>query len=308
MNCLTNYIGIDPVTTPNPSSGLFLTQLGFTLRKIKATADLPDETPLQFAQRMVDQAAMFCVNDMLHHIPSVLWNNVIDTKIMPNFTDKYTDYFAGERGVTVRKYSYDKYPLRGFRLSKIHVRGNDTVSSKVVKIIDGAATVSLPPIDLVAGETTSIDLNYVVKNEAFSVVMDFSDVRGAVPTTFFHTCVPCTHNAAVAYEIQSAYGIAVDFAFECREERILCAVLPYLRFAILYRTGIEILQAIEANDRVNFFAIHKAEWREKNLALWQKNYQDELRRKLSAISNTVRCIDYACFSDKRFTVVYQNVF
>lgn len=304
LSCFENFIGIDKITTPNAKSELYLTNLGFNLKKMKSGADLPDETALQFTERMLEQAYLFCKNDLLHHIPSVLWNGIIDTQVMPNFSDTYTTYFAGERGITVRKFSNDRFPLRGFRISKIYVKGNDTVNGKIVKIIDGANTVLLPAIDLVAGETYVIDnVDYTVKSEKFSVVMDFTDVQGASPITFLSYCGGCSNwNNIDKYEVQSAYGIALDFTYECRGERIMCQILPYLKYAILYRCGIEILNEFEASDRVNFFAIHKAEWREKNLKLWQEMYEKELKLKLSSISNVVRNIDNGCFSNKRFDI------
>lgn len=303
-SCLENFIGVDK-TIAISKSGLYLTTLGFTLKKMKSvTPDLAVLTPLDFANEMLERAAMFCQDDILHHVPSVLFNNVIEQVVMPNFLNTYQPYFSGERGVKVRKFSLDRFPLRGFKISKIHVKGNDTVAGKTVKIIDGN-TVTIFTIDLVAGETYTIEnVDYSVKNESFEVVMDFSNVQAANPTEFLAYCGSCSGSwkNIDKFEIQSAYGISVDFTYECRDERIFCQILPYVKYALLYRTGIEVLQEMQASDRVNFFTIHKQDWVEKSLEKWQKEYETSLTKHLSQISRLVRNIDHCCFESKRYQV------
>lgn len=307
---------IDPVQKFRPLSGKFVEYLaGLTMKNLAQTATYSN------AMELIAQTSMIAVDlacsDALTRMQCLGQTKLI-TQSLPTFWNEGTfaaDYVSGLNGLEVIKYNPQYQPLSTWRVSRINLLANDTVSGKQVFLIDGSDTITFT-VDIEAGKAVSIDLTdsdgsigYLVKHpERFSVVWDTSDVRPAAWTwanenmNNSQSCGCTSQRAGIYgrwYYVQGNNGISVDMAYICDYSRLERNIAYMMNQAILYKFGSLICDEIIASDRINFFVNNSLEWAEKKKTEWEDLYSKELEKVLPSLSHTVQSIDRNCFETRR---------
>lgn len=319
MDCYKDFIGIRSQRadqSPNPlpcKSNLFIEDLaGFSLKRVADFADY--ESAYDLIKRKAEWACKVVTDDVLNNIGYLQTNNLINMRVASPFLDIYNDYFIGERGFKVKKYFWERQTLSTFRITKIYIKCNDTIENKVIKLIDGDKVTEFI-VDLVAGETITIyptdeinNTDYIVVNNDFSIVMDNFDVQTCQSRTAIQDC-GCSSSVwkqdnQKNYYIQGEeFGITCDFTYFCDLNAVSCLLLQQLRYAVLYKTGILVLNECLATDRLNFFSINSQEWALKEIENLSNLYNEEVRRSMRNIVNVIRSVDVNCWECKTNSMV-----
>lgn len=300
-----------------PKSGLFLESLaGLSLNKMANTASY--ESGAQMIERLSRQAGAQTFDDALERMNCTGALKMIAVTIPPLFTGaRFADtYVPMEKGLVATKYNHHHQALSTFRITKIHLLANDTVSGKVVAILDGPKRIEFV-VSIVAGVPYVLDVVdpntgrpfYMVEHpERFSVVWDTSNIRPAA-LGWANTggglggCGGCGGSRQSVsgqdwYWLSEANGIAVDMAYVCDYSRAAAVISHDLRWAILQRLGVLICGEILASDRINYFVNNSKEWAAGQMEKWEADYTLRLNQVLPSMDRVLRAVDRNCFYTK----------
>lgn len=299
-------------------SGKYLEHLaGFTLKGIANTATYGNAMELIAQSSSV--AVDMTVNDALTRLQCFGQTRIIAQSLPTLWSDTFADSYQPHVGeLEIIKLQPQYQPLSTWRISKIHLLTNDTVSNKTIALHDGDTVITLSA-DLVAGRVTSLDLydtdgtlGYLVKNPyGFKLSWDLSDIRPAAWRWGNKSNCGCSGKASAWgqwYTVKgNQYGMAVDMVYMCDYARLAQNIAFMLRQAVLYRFGMHLCDEIIASDRINFFVNNSTEWAEKRKEEFRQAYDAELESVLPSLNNTVHTIDRNCFNLRRNVFVEMRI-
>lgn len=292
-------------------SGKYVEHLaGFTLKGIANTATYGNA--MQLIAQSCTVAVDMSVSDALTRMQCLGQSKIIAVSLPVLWTTTYADDYQPTIGeFEVVKLHPQYQPLSTWRITKINLLTNDTVTGKTLTLIDGNETINFT-VDLVAGQITSIDLTspdgtlgYLVRNNAgFKISWDLSDIRPANWDWSNNSNCGCSGNKTSVfgrwyYVNGNQSGISVDMSYICDYSRLEQNIAFIMSQAILYRLGIQLCDEIIASDRINFFVNNSVDWAEKRKEEFQQAYDKELEKILPSLNNVVRTIDRNCFDTRR---------
>lgn len=190
-------------------------------------------------------------------------------------------------------------------INRIYIK-TQTTATKTVNVQDKDGNVIQSyTIDLKANELYTIEANLCVYDTLTYIVMDNSDV-----VTFKTSCWngDCCHwdyqkRHSKYYSVngwdgqhcsKEGYGIGVDVGLRCDLSSLMCDVLPYIKMAVLYKTGAEILKELKASRRLSIVTIANQEWAEETIPVWEEYVEDELNTIIPTLMYTLKDNDPVC--------------
>lgn len=296
MSCTDNFIGIRVCGAGTSKSGYYIEDLeGINLQ---SAADIAvDSDAVSLINSKIQFAIKQTVNDAAAKIPNLQFNVLAESLRSCDFSGTKT---ANTPSVTVTRNNY-KSPLSNLVLNRIIVKlGQDYTGD--LQVLDGGQVVETISISATADTDLIIDGLAVIVEGDLSVRINSA---GLEPYTAYR--YGQAWDAAVGscclrpwdspfLQMTDGYGIVADVSVVCSDEKLLCRLLYPLKDAILYRTGIEILNEWLATDRVNFLAVNGQEWAENKKTEWAQAYNAKLSFALSSAAlKTLQKIDPVCF-------------
>ena len=182
-----------------------------------------------------------------------------------------------------------------------------TIENKTILISDGITQKELE-VNLQAGVPTEVFVGFSGITDWVTIKWNTSDIRPAASsirksiTNGF--CGYCGSGDAPIY-IQglngnqrgySSYGIQAHIQLKCDLKKAFCHLLDDLKFAILYKAGIQILKEWQSSTRLNFITIHSEEWLQMKLPEWEElTYPKYLNSGVQNILTYLDRMDSRCF-------------
>lgn len=264
--CYENFIGIASEQNPiAPKSGLYLDKnvIGIDVKRMANIAS--DASGLELIKKSIANACDEVAEEALNFNGSSIQTSAVGFRYYESkFRDTVLASSNQERGIEFEIKRPDFYQFSNIYITKVYVKANTDESAVVIKIIDGQTTESLEPIDLVAGEIYELDLEYKAKNKAVRIVTDHSHIQfyqSYIPAHTNKGCSSCGGRKVNNYSdsvptlwVTGGHGITADIELRCDTQKIKCAMLSELRYAILYKSAMLLAIEGEFTDRLNFYS------------------------------------------------------
>lgn len=288
MGCLENFIKWraipDADTFTESVSKLYFDDLpGLSLANAEGAVEVGKyKDAVDLCNRKMEFSAGLVMDEILARSGSLIHQTLVQTKIghMPKYDQrKYDAASAVFKGLHFRRgYSQMTY----LYLHEVEVLANSTVEGVDIKVLVGSdpnnpeSEVS-KTVDLTAGVPATVSFDQRVGRE-FWLVMDNTDVQPLRKTLLSgHSCGECGDGGYPNLHVKGwdgtredsyLHGLLPIVSVRCDKEVLFCSLKSEARFAILYRTGSEILEEYLATDRLNLITLHGEEWAEEKVAEW----------------------------------------
>lgn len=107
---------------------------------------------------------------------------------------------------------------------------------------------------------------------------------------------------------RQGYGLSIKAGIKCNISALMCDVLPLIPNAVLYQTGIEIVEELLASKRLSIVTLSAQDWAEGVKQSWQKKVDDELDIIAPTFLEQLKIKDTHCVTCKKGNVrVRSNV-
>jgi hypothetical protein len=323
--CYEDYITFrEGCNTTPPKSGLYLEGLeGISLKRAANIADSGYKQGVLMAEDKVIHA--------LQVLESVVAGKLmlLQTFLPPappalefcTFNDNLNGVAVEDRGLQIYQNNLLS-PFSSFFIEKIFVKSNTTVT-KTIKVEDEVGNLltsfSAP---LIANKLHTIEANFALFGTQSYVVMDNSDLS-TYKTNCRKNSECCSGDATTRpnklFSVKgwdgsncsgdgNSYGIAVRGGLRCDISSLMCFILPYIKQAVLYQSGIEILNEMLASDRLNCVTIYSKEWATEKIPEWEFRVEDILNSTIPTLLQTLKERDKHCVNCiSRGAKVFSNV-
>ena len=305
LSCYDNFIGIrSEKDAETPSSGLYLDELpGIDLKRMANIASSGSGSEL--INRAIKTACDDVAEEALNNgdAPNIATSELGYFYIESKFRTSVLENYNGDRGIEFDIRRPDFYQYSNLHIRRIHLKAAENAGGVIVKIVDGNNETELDTVDLVAGETKTIELDYQCKNNKVQIVTDHSDIQyyQAYLPSDFNKCYSCGSGAksnSYAPNLQTlwisgGHGISADMAMECNTDKIKCFLLKYLKYPILYKAAMNLAIEGEQSDRLNFYAANTDF--ESFYAYNEIQYEERLKRVLPNLMRNIKPFDKNCF-------------
>jgi hypothetical protein len=299
--CIDNFIGIRACqneASPAPRSGLYLDDLaGLSVANVAQVSN--DSSGFSLMNKAIEFAAKTVANEAFSLIPSITLVDVADYLSQGVFNDYPFDSIAGLNGI---KYEKEKVsPLSRLMLNTIYLKSN-TTATKDVLIYDGGELVkTLTGVEVFVGKTKRLDnIALKIQSDTLEIKWDTSDIETF--TAKQNKCcigpLSCNCNGKSPNKfisVSDGVGVTAEVAIVCDKPEMSCRVLDSLKYAILYRAGMQVLDEWMATDRLNFLAVNKQEWAIATRAEWEREYIEKTRIAVRNDYELYQKIDKHCF-------------
>ena len=297
MACTDNFIGIRVCSPPTPpKSGYYIDDLEGI--NVSAAADIAtDSDAVNLLEAKIQFAIKQTVNDALAKLPNLQYNALAEN--LRAFCFSATTRNASPT-LSISRNEY-KTPLSDLVVNRIILKFGEAYVGHLEVLNDGVV------IETIAVNVTA-DTEYIIDGLAIKATGVLSiRINNAGLNPYFAARTAQVWDSAVTScclrPYESAYitmsdgiGIVADVSVVCSEDKLLCRMIFPLKDAILYRSGIEVLNEWLATDRVNFLAVNGQEWAMEKKAEWAAAYNAKLSFALgSTLIKTLQKIDPVCF-------------
>lgn len=298
MNCLNNIVGVRCLGDSS-SSGLYVEDLeGINVKTASQIADVRYQSGLDLIKKKKEFAIKAIANDIQGaFLPYFRMNSLIDELVVGKFKDTTLTTSPLKRGVEIK--------TRNSRLLRIQIQ---TVE---IKILEAALTSYLKIIDgldekLVEFTTDAdgkalIDLNYISKtNQIFIVLEDplITPFDGQLKSGCHCYSKSSEFLTGRGYKdgqtASSTFGLSVQSLAVCDQEQFVCLLAPRLGFAILYKTGIEIVKEWIASDRLNPVTMIDDGTEDFLLSEFESQYKNQLKILIESLPDFFIRLDEIC--------------
>ena len=107
---------------------------------------------------------------------------------------------------------------------------------------------------------------------------------------------------------REGYGLSVKAGIKCNISALMCDVLPLIPNALLYQTGIEIVEELMASSRLSIVTLSEQDWAEGVKQSWEQKVSDELDVITPTFLEQLKIKDTHCVTCKKGTIrVRSNV-
>jgi hypothetical protein len=311
LACYDNFIGIrSEKDAEAPTSGLYIDDLpGIDLKRMASIA--ADKSGLDMIKRAMKNACDEVAEEALNfsqngRSPLVATNPFNLSYIQSKFRDNVLNTYNGEKGIEFDVRRPDFYQYSRLHVREIYVKASENASGVVVKIVDGTNETELDAVDLVAGEVKVIETDYYAKTNKVSIVTDHSTIQfyqAYLPYDSFGGCRTCggrrrnpdySTQSIPSVWVTGGHGISASVVMACNIDRIKCFSISYLKYAILYKTAMNLALEGEHSDRLNFYTVNMDFETFYNQA--EENYHQRLERAVPHLPKILKPADRNCFS------------
>ncbi len=318
MNCLDNLIGIDNICTPvTPSSGLYIQNLGITLKTANAANNGETESGVKLLQDIISFSQNKLLNQVRTHLKDkLLINSVISNDIIGFYKSNMTSVplEAGKlKGIKIR---IDEYPSLDLFIGKIYLKLStvQTINILVIDFMTGEILDTLP-ITTVANVPTAIIVNKAYptngQRTCIGVAID-SEVSATFETTISKAgCSSCNDDYSNRFLSVSGFqmddtlqkiesntlsntgtnGLSVEYSLNCSLENFICSMAGGLAWPMLHDVGAELMRRLKYSDRLNSVVIINA----KNNDDFRKELEAEYMASMGSLLNNIKMPNDICF-------------
>jgi hypothetical protein len=298
MNCLENVVGIKCLSSSS-GSGLFLEDLnGINLKTAANIADSRFVSGLELLKSKRNFAIQAVKQDIEGLVlPYFRMNSLIDDLLIGEFKSNLLSSQPLSRGVKIKT---KKSRLLRVRIKTIEIRIQEANFVHSVQIIDGN-TVTNYGFETDSNGVAKIQVDHLTESNEVLVVMDNS-----VVTPFdasLKTGCSC-YSKSTEFLIgwgwngstttTSTFGLRVESLAECDNDSLFCLIGHKLGFAILYKTGIEIVKEWIASDRLNPVTIIDDGTEEFLLEEFSRDYKHAIKVLIEQIPELLSRVDDVC--------------
>lgn len=298
-NCFENFIGLRCVSQTPPVSGLYIDDLeGLNLRFAANTADVNYISGVQFIERKIAFATQLVLNDIAKFAaPFFRLNSVVSEMRAGEFTTTVVAPEALNKGLKIE--TRESRMLR-IRVPKIQVKIMETNLLHAITIVDGLKTTVYPFTTDANGEAT-IYPNYLSETDLLYIVMDNTainpnetEVKGGCKCFSKKTEFLVANGWNGSSVASTSFGISADILAECAQTELACILANELRFAVLYRAGLEIIKEAKTTGRLNSVTLLDEEKIDFLLAEFEKRYNAEMENTVKTLPVLFSRLDDVC--------------
>lgn len=252
-----------------PRSGLFINDLaGISIKRIVGIADEELVRGEQMFNTIEKMAIELTVNDFLAVVTKKLQPiSVIGTHDV-RFSNTHGDWTTPQAGFyVIRLTSWELSPYSSIRINSVNFYAQSAVSGVEVRIVDGVNTYT-KTINVVAGlntirfdkvyQSTQVEIHIpsdeLILINSYQYYSYFNDVCGGC--TGFDGCMGIQgfHLLDGTYTNSDYNGVGFSVSCVCDTQKMACAYLYDLRYAVWYKFGILLAEEMIGTDRINPYA------------------------------------------------------
>lgn len=298
-NCFENFIGIRCVSQTPPVSGLYIDDLeGLNLKFAANTADANYLSGVQFIERKIAFATQLVLNDVSKYAaPYFRLNSIVSEMRAGEFTTTFVAPEAFNKGLKIE--TRESRMLR-IRIPKIEVKIQEPMLLHSLSIVDGLNVTYYPFTTNGNGEAT-IYPNYLSQTELVYIVMDNAainpnetEVKGGCKCFSKKTEFLVANGWDGSNVASTSFGISADVLAECAQTELACILANELRFAILYRSGLEIVKEAKTTGRLNSVTLLDEEKIAFLLAEFERRYTEEMKNTVETLPVLLSRLDDIC--------------
>lgn len=321
MDCYDNLIGIHNQCTPVvPSSGFYIQDLpGINLKVANAAIDGETKSGLT----LIQEKMTFAQNVIVAHIKTQASSKLRATSILSNETvGYYKDNLvsvATESGkLKGIKIKANQFPYLEFFISKLYLKLSAAVTTNIyVYDLMNDTLLDTIPITTVAKTPTVVLLNkgYLTNKQRLHLFIGIdSDVASTYETNLMpsgcHSCNGGVYSnryvsfsgasiGSAAQKIETnissnsgTNGLSIEYSLNCSIEPFVCNMGNQIAWALLHKTGAEIMKELIVSRRLNSIVnIDKG----TNESL-RDEYEAEYMASMSALLDNMKFPTDICFS------------
>ena len=298
MECLNNVVGIRCLNTSS-FSGLFIEDLeGINIKRASQIADSSYTSGLDLLNKKLLFSQKAIVNDIqAAFLPYFRINTLIDELTIGVFKNTFLSQSANARGI--------KFKTRNSRLMRIRIK---TISIEIqeadytsnVSILDGNEQTDFQFTTDSNGKAF-IQVEFLSKtNEVFVVIEDVTVTPKSTDIKTGCSCYTKSTEFLIGWgwngsgTTTSSFGLSVVAASECDNEQLICLLSSKLGFALLYKTGFEIVKEWIASDRLNPVTIIDDGTEEFLLEEFERQYKKQIKTFVESVPRFMSTIDEVC--------------
>jgi len=298
MNCLENIVGLKCLEESSVS-GLFIEDLnGINLKTAANIVDSRFVSGLDLLKAKKEFATKAVQQDLSGAIlPFFRVNSIIDEIEVGNFKTNFLSSVALTRGIKIKA---RKSRLLRLRIKTIEIRIEEVNFDHSVEIIDGNTSTSFP-FTTDANGFAKINVEYLSETDEVFLVMDNATIKPLDAS--LKTGCSCYSKSTEFLNAwgwngsttsTSTFGLKAEVLAECNNEKLYCLLGGKMGFAILYKTGIEIVKEWIASDRLNPVTIIDDGTEEFLLEEFKSEYKKALKILVEQIPLFLSRIDEVC--------------
>jgi len=230
-------------------------------------------------------------------LPYFRINSIIDELSIGKFKNTTLTPSPFNRGVQIKTRSSR---LLRIQIQNIEVKIVETFLTSFVKIIDGLDE-NIIEFTTDAEGKAKIDVNFISKtNEVFVVIEDplITPFDGQLKNGCSCYSKSSEFLIGKGYKdgqtASSTFGLSVQSLAVCDQEQFVCLLAPRLGFAILYKTGIEIVKEWIASDRLNPVTMIDDGIEEFLLEEFESQYNKQIKLLIESLPDFMSRLDEIC--------------
>lgn len=308
-NCFNNFIGIKCVSQANPKSGLFIDDLeGINLRFAADTADAGYSSGVQMLESKIKFATQLVLDEIARFtLPYFRMNSIVDELVVGEFQPTFLSGSTTKRGVRIN--TRESRLLR-VRVQSVKIRVAEGNESGEITIIDGTEAINFPFVTDNSGNA-EIFPNYLSQTAEVFVVMDTEDfspnntkVKGGCSCSTKKSEFLVANGWNGTSTTTTSFGLVVQANAECSVDEIGCILAQKIRFAVLYKSGIEIVKEALTTDRLNSVTLLDSDKCKFLLDEFEKQYKSHFDTAVQTLPTLFARVDDICILCNQSRYVY----
>ena len=314
--CYKDFITLKNCTSSPSKSGLYVEQLEGLSSKATAQVAGPAQGT---ASDLVHESLMTVLGMYETKLQAYLQQFGYFVPPLPLKFREYGNFSCGlnsptipvapiERGLKISRYA-NLQPFAGLYIHDLTIKTTHTGPATILfRDSQGNLVYSLSA-NLDASRAIQVPVQKLFSQDVLFVLLDntsISPYSGQICTTFDCCNEGCkTYNryAPRGYWVQGwdgtkaqneCYGIGINLGLGCDPSRLLSYVLPHLKYAILYSLGVQILEHLQASERINYFALSNKEWAAEKALQWGEKADLLWQQGLKVVLPSLAKLDTTC--------------
>ena len=304
LACYEDFIGIRSACTPTtPKSGLYIEDLpGIDVKRAANMAS--DLNGVALIEKCIRVACDQTTEDILNYAPEADKPIMFSTKrasylyTVPKFREDVVLATNEARTIEyeIRRPDLYKFSRIGFKAIVIQ---SQTTGAIMFTFRENGVVKATANVNTVAGQTIRHEVDITLDGYKASVSANFDghDVRRLwLP---YDNCIPCGRTKGGYTDPQTSLYIsgtdsfAVELASDCDLDRAKCFILPYVKYAVLYRAAMNLALEGNLSDRGNFYVFGTNF--EEMYKYFEAEYNSRLRAAFPTVKRLLKNQDINCF-------------
>ena len=309
--CLTDLIFVPDGCTSTPSNKVSLATLpGFDLYQADYVSDAQQSSGYDVMTAAVERAGDKIVSDFRSFMDiKGRFNSVVDKGTIGYFDENKVNDAAKVGKYAGVEILVSDYPYLKFNLNSVSIffAGAVTDNIYVIDVIQGTIIDTIP-FTSVAGQITEVLINksYPTNGQDLHLMIAVDAGLSAAFDTWINptSCASCTKGRRSRFSdllftravetsktgsltdtnlvgIGYTHGVSLNYSIECDDNTWMCQFSNRLRRAMLYASGVELMDEILFSDRLNnVTTINKEDANEKR-SLYVQYYNTEMQTLLT---------------------------